>query len=49
MECIPVTVAYTSDVASVELLEGKELLDIQTITETIFTLKRVCDMIRTDC
>ena len=33
----------------VKLLEGKEFLDIQTITKSTFTLKRVCDMIRTDC
>ena len=46
MEWISVTV--TSDVACVELLEGKELLHIQTITETTFILKCVCDMVRTD-
>ena len=27
----------------------RELLHIQTITETTFTLKRVCDMVRTGC
>ena len=40
-----VTVTWTSDIAS---LLSKEFLDSQATAECRFTLKHVCDMIRTD-
>ena len=41
---IPVAATKTSDIASVS---SKDFLDIQATTECRFTLKCVCDMIRT--
>ena len=41
----PVSVTQTSNIANVL---RKKLLDIQATIEYRFTLKRVCDMLRTD-
>ena len=41
---IPVAVTQTSDFAPVL---SKEFLDIQATTKCVFTLKHMCDMIRT--
>ena len=44
MDSSPVAVTYPSAMTPVSI---KEFLDIQSTTEWGFTLKRVCDMIRT--